>query len=279
MAFRMIDTKIWNDARVRASSPGARLVLLYLMSGPKRTVLPGLLPLGRAGLAEAMGLPAADVSALLDELEERGLVEVDDTAPLIRVPDAPGWDGPVGPKLLKAWVALLADLPPSRLTSRHVTVLQAEARKRCPASDVASTLGYFASNLAPVDTLSPGYSGVGSRAPVSTAPAPATSPAPAPAAAAASAAPVADGRGRPTGSSGSRDPAEPRSSGETEQSIEGKKGRTEPTIDVEPLDPETFREIESLSTFEQNKRFKETPGLLDRVVVTRELAKSAGAAA
>ncbi len=147
MAYRMVSTRMWSDLRVVGA---AREVVVYLMTGPSRSVLPGLVPLGPAGLAEAMRLPPATVRRALGELQSGGLVELDAALPLIRLAPAPGWDSPPTAKVLGAWARVLRDLPTSPLVARHLITLAAEARKRCKAEDVdafeteAASLGYGA---------------------------------------------------------------------------------------------------------------------------------------
>src|SRR5689334_15904436 len=124
------------DPRVRRCTLEARYVLAWLMGGPARSSLPGLVAIGPAGLGEAIGINADRVHGLLAELEREGLVQVDAAAPLMCVPDAVHWDGKPNTKVLKAWGRLLGDLPASPLVPAHVANLRAVALASLPAQEV-----------------------------------------------------------------------------------------------------------------------------------------------
>jgi hypothetical protein len=140
------------DPRVRRCSLEARYVLAWLMGGPARSSLPGLVAIGPAGLGEAIGINADRVHGLLAELEREGLVQVDATAPLMCVPDSVHWDGKPNPKVLKAWGRLLGDLPTSPLIAGHVAKLVVVALASCPEAEVAATLEPFANSSAALDS-------------------------------------------------------------------------------------------------------------------------------
>lgn len=140
MAFRMVNTLLWSELRHTGT---AREIVLWLMTGPQRTALPGLVAIGPAGMAEAMHLPPRTVSKALDELASAGLVEVDVDAPLVRLVPAPRWDSPPNAKVLEAWARLLRDLPPSPLIARHIPSLREAAAQKCPTDATEATFAGY----------------------------------------------------------------------------------------------------------------------------------------
>lgn len=184
MATRALSTAFWRDPRVRALPPRERTILLGLLLGPDRTVLPGLVAVDAAALGSSMGpgLPATEIEAGLAELEQRGLVRVDAAAPLVWVPDGPAWDMPPGGKTIPAWVRLFAELPPSRLVPQALDGLVEHVRGQIGA-DVLAILKNGAESekarqSALLDRVSIPYSSFVPRARAAPAPAPAPSPAP-----------------------------------------------------------------------------------------------------
>ena len=189
----MVDTAMWTDRRVRSSALAARAVLSFLMSGPIRTAVPGLVAIGPAGLAEALAVTSEAVVEALTELTDKGLLEVDTEAPLVRVVDGVRWDGAPNPKIVRAWTRLVSDLPPSPLVGRHLASMRAAAAVTCPPELVSEVFGGMAARepngSADIDTPSlpypnpidrPSEVGPRARAPSASASAPSSASATAP---------------------------------------------------------------------------------------------------
>ena len=156
----MIDTSVWLDRRVRALGPWARCVLAFGMTSHVRLTVPGLIVIGRAGLAEGMGAPPREISKALDEMISTGILEIDEGAPLICLTPAAEWDVPPTAKALIAWKRQLEALPASPLVARHVARLRVTFASQCPADLLEDALGSSrtdnGNDVAPLDSLSIG---------------------------------------------------------------------------------------------------------------------------
>lgn len=165
MAYRMTDVAMHLDPRVRRLSLGARWLLSWFMTGPLRTSIPGLLAIGPAGISESTGAPMAEVVAALDELVRAQLAEVDTDGNVIRIIDAPSWDGPLNGKIIQSWPRTWSTMR-SHLVEKHKPSLRVAAERTCSPETVLQVFGPSPSPPPP-PTLSP-----------SPSPAPAPSPSP-----------------------------------------------------------------------------------------------------
>lgn len=119
----MVVPEFWDDERLSGTSPIARLVALFLITSRQSLILPGLLNMGAAGLAEAARLPYEDTKSAMVELAAVGFIEVDERARLIRVPKAPKYHSP-NANCLRAWFRRWQALPASPLKAAHVASLR-----------------------------------------------------------------------------------------------------------------------------------------------------------
>lgn len=156
MSHRLVSSAMWADPRVRVASLQARAVLAWLMGGPARTSLPGLVPIGPLGLAEAMPCKQSDARRALRELERAGLVEVDASAPLIRVVDAVTWEPPPPPKVIHSWRRL--DLPARPIVRQHLlSVRHALENNTAALAELEQAIPHLADTVP--DTVSDTLSG------------------------------------------------------------------------------------------------------------------------
>ncbi|MBK8998075.1 MAG: conserved phage C-terminal domain-containing protein [Myxococcales bacterium] len=136
-------------------------MVAFLMTSHVRQTVPGLVVIGKAGLAEAMGAPVRDVGKALDELEAAGLVELDEAAPLLCLVPAPEWDGPPHTKAVMAWRRQLEAMPASPLVARHVARLRAASTLKCPSDVLETALAGFGTDnvndAADIGRVSEGY--------------------------------------------------------------------------------------------------------------------------
>jgi hypothetical protein len=106
VANRYIDQKMWGDAKFLALSkpaPNAQTLWIYLLIGPYTTSLPGLIRIGEAALAESLGWPIKALRDCVDELLRLGMIRVDWKSRLIWLPNAPGYNRPANPNVVKGW--------------------------------------------------------------------------------------------------------------------------------------------------------------------------------
>lgn len=112
--YRKIDTRIWNDEKVRSLSDGGKLAFLFLLTHPHMTSL-GAMRATVGGLAEELGWsPEVFRDALLEVLS-KGMAEHDSEARMIALPNFIRYNPPESPNVIKAWVGSLDLLPECRL--------------------------------------------------------------------------------------------------------------------------------------------------------------------
>lgn len=105
--FRKVETTFWG----LPLSPDAQRVGLYLITGPCTTRVPGLLKIGRAALAEELGLTDEAARAALGELEDIGQIRADWKARLVWRPEAILLHPPSNPNMVLGWCWEWSQLP------------------------------------------------------------------------------------------------------------------------------------------------------------------------
>ena len=99
-------------------SPMARLVRLWLKTGDRTTHLPGVVLVGRAGVAEDMGLDDDVARAALAELEDLGVIVADWRARVVWLPERLTECPPDSSKTVLGWLYQWAAVPACALRSR-----------------------------------------------------------------------------------------------------------------------------------------------------------------
>lgn len=116
VAYASIDPRMWDDEKFVALDDSARLLWVYLITGPEAiNGPPGLIVIGTAGLSEALRRSTQDIASALDRLRASGMVEVDPLHRLIRVPKAPLYRAPGNPNVVRGWYRRWTSLPNSQL--------------------------------------------------------------------------------------------------------------------------------------------------------------------
>lgn len=105
--FRKVETTFWG----LPLSPDAQRVGLYLITGPCTTRVPGLVKIGRAALAEELGLTDEAARAALGELEDIGQIRADWKARLVWRPEAILLHPPSNPNMVLGWCWEWSQLP------------------------------------------------------------------------------------------------------------------------------------------------------------------------
>ena len=104
--FRKVDPRIWGDAKFRRLSPippCGQGLWLYLLTCPEATSLPGLIVAGEAGLAEALGWSLEAFRKAFAEAFREGLVRADWSARVVWVKNAPRYNVPESPNVVRSW--------------------------------------------------------------------------------------------------------------------------------------------------------------------------------
>lgn len=124
-------TSLWDDADFLACSDGARITYQYLITGRHAEAAPpGLVVLGDLGagaggtalIAEALQRTPAEITAALDELVARMLIQVDRR--LIRIRKGPWYKFPHNPKTVLGWYRRWMELPNSPLKFEHLMTMR-----------------------------------------------------------------------------------------------------------------------------------------------------------
>ncbi len=130
---------MWDDLELARLALAARLVYAFLTDSRQGDLLPGLVNLGAAGVAEGARIDPATVQVALADLEQAGRVEIDERFRLIRVVGYPH-DPPCNWKHLRGWFARWRALPESSLKYRWIPALRATgAAKEWFAGEMAET--------------------------------------------------------------------------------------------------------------------------------------------
>lgn len=115
MSFhRDVDVRMWSDQKFLSLSrppPNARELWFYLLTCPETCTVPGLLRLGRAGLAEALGWPVEETAVCFDEIEQRGMAMADWNARVIFLPNRMKYGPTPNPDWVAGWGAVLDAIP------------------------------------------------------------------------------------------------------------------------------------------------------------------------
>lgn len=124
--YRKIEVPTWTDERFRRLSsppPCGRYLWLYLLTGNRTTIIPGVVIGGELALAEELGWPVEGFREAFREAFAEGLVEADWKAGLVLLKKALlDSDGepretarPDSPNVLRSWAKVWPDIPESPL--------------------------------------------------------------------------------------------------------------------------------------------------------------------
>jgi hypothetical protein len=123
--FRKIDPKMWVDAKFRKLDQNAKMLWIYLLTGPETTSLPGVIPAGRAQLTEALGWTFEVFDEAFRQVFEQGMAEADWDARLVYVPNAVRYNPPESPNVVVSWRDHWHTTPECELKNKALHGLQA----------------------------------------------------------------------------------------------------------------------------------------------------------
>ena len=112
--YRKIYTKIWNDEKFRSFSDGGKLVFFFLLTHPGMTsigAMRGTIP----GLAAELGWTTEAFREAFQEAYAKGIVEHDERASFIGLPNFLKYNKPESPNVVKAWAKSFDLIPECRL--------------------------------------------------------------------------------------------------------------------------------------------------------------------
>jgi hypothetical protein len=123
--YRKVDVRIWGDEKFRDLTDRARLLWFYLITAPESTSVPGLYTASRAGIADVLGWDLRAFDRAFDELASRGLVLADWKARVVWVPNAPRYNVPESPNVVRAWAKHVDEVPECDLKTKATEALEA----------------------------------------------------------------------------------------------------------------------------------------------------------
>lgn len=134
---RKVEVGTWHDRRFRelsAPPPNGQTLWLYLLTGPRTTVFPGLITATLEVIASDLRWPMdgkASLESAWYELADRGMAEADWRAGVVLLPKAlmvaPGvpreTSGPGSTNAFRGWAKAWGDIPECDLKDRYLTEL------------------------------------------------------------------------------------------------------------------------------------------------------------
>lgn len=112
--YAQVDRCVWVDAKflaLSAPAPNAQTLFLWLLTSPESGLVPGLIRIGLAGMAEAIGWTTEQTSALMDELVAAGMARVDWKARLVWLPKALSRNLPRQAQNMSPWAKAWSEIP------------------------------------------------------------------------------------------------------------------------------------------------------------------------
>lgn len=155
--FRKVDPRLWDDDKFVELSDDAKLLWLVILTGPQTSYVPGLMTTGIGTLSEVLRKGFERVSEAFQELLKWGLIEHDPKRRVLRVPNAPRYNPPDNPNVLKGWFRVWQSAPESPLKYAHISSIFESLGDPSPAMKKAwdETFGTVPETLP--ETLSEGF--------------------------------------------------------------------------------------------------------------------------
>lgn len=104
--YSKIERRIWSDEKFLALSkpqPCARYLWFWLLTTPELTTIPGLIPCGRAAIAEMLDWSVEDFDRCFREIEAQGMAVADWSSRLVFLPNAIKMNPPASANVVKSW--------------------------------------------------------------------------------------------------------------------------------------------------------------------------------
>jgi hypothetical protein len=109
--YRKIDPRIWNDSKFRCLSDDGKLSFLFVLTHPHMTAL-GAMRATLDGLAAELGWPAKRFRTAIQPAVEAGLIDTNESAAYLALPNFLRYNEPEGPNSVKkAWINALDYIP------------------------------------------------------------------------------------------------------------------------------------------------------------------------
>jgi hypothetical protein len=125
--YRKVYPRLWASPAFRDLKESARLLALYLLTGPQTNRL-GVFKLSVATTAEDLGISVETVKRGLADLREAFGWHFDADARVLYIPSWWRWNPPENPNVLTGNLKDLSDIPPSTLVEAFATNLETSDR-------------------------------------------------------------------------------------------------------------------------------------------------------
>lgn len=116
--YAQVDRCVWVDVKFLSLSkpaPNAQTLFLWLLTSPESGIVPGLIRIGLAGMAEAIDWSTMDTAAYMDELVAAGMARVDWKARLVWLPKALSRNMPRQAQNMSPWAKAWSEIPECQL--------------------------------------------------------------------------------------------------------------------------------------------------------------------
>lgn len=115
--YHRVSPKFWTTAQTEAWSEDARMLALYILTGPHRTT-EGLFRLPKSYICEDLDWPSERLTEPFQELVSRGFIEYDEPSRWLLIVNALKWQTIENDNQAKGAAKRLAECPTSPLTCR-----------------------------------------------------------------------------------------------------------------------------------------------------------------
>ncbi|MEQ9319682.1 MAG: hypothetical protein RIF41_11030, partial [Polyangiaceae bacterium] len=129
--YAKVSRRIWSDAAVRDLTPPppcGQSLWLWLLTCKEQSLLPGLIAVGEAGMAEALGWPLEGFRKAFREVSAKPLAKADWKARLVWVPKAIEHNAPASPNVILSWANAWDEIPECALKHEAYRELRAWAK-------------------------------------------------------------------------------------------------------------------------------------------------------
>lgn len=156
--YRRVKVRLWGDEKFMALSappPNGQTLWLRLLTGPEVSKMPGVICVGRLGLAEALGWSPEGFDEAFAELEANGLAKADWKARVILVANALKNNPPESPNVLQSWGRQFALVPDCGLKDEFAAQLFSYAKTLGDKWVEAFQVGFGWTPIKTIDPPSP----------------------------------------------------------------------------------------------------------------------------
>ena len=128
--YRKFDLRTWSDEKFRSLTPlppsGQSLWVFFLL-GPQTTSIPGLFEASDVVLAHRLRWPMKAFREAFREVSAKGMAKADWEAGLVWLPNAPRYNKPESPNVIRSWGSIFDELPECELKREAYQALKAFA--------------------------------------------------------------------------------------------------------------------------------------------------------